>query len=101
MSAKLIERMDARVFYAPTPRRRYLTFKSAVAAEARARMTAKHPTEARETDDQGRVTHSGWHWRDDERLCRVFARYEKRLRRAGRAALQSPSPRIEEGHRDV
>lgn len=77
----VVERQSAVVFYAPTPRRRYLSLRGAVYAEARARMNLKYPSEAPQEDEYG-ITDRGWHWRDDPILCRIFDRYEKLLRRA-------------------
>lgn len=60
-------------FYAPTAKRSYLTKRSAAHAEARAMMRNKYPTEKQESDNIG-ITYRGWHWMEDERLCKVAAR---------------------------
>jgi hypothetical protein len=66
-----------KVFQAPTAGRWFLTRKAAALAEARARIRTKYPTESydRETGD------SGWHWTEDERLCRVYERLGRRIYR--------------------
>lgn len=70
-----IAQTQATVYLAPTAGRRYLTRKAAAAAEARALIRAKYPTER---DDAG---YSGWHWSNDDRLRRVHARLASRIYR--------------------
>jgi len=69
------------VYYAPTRRRAYLTKDAAAYAEARAMITRKYPIEGRVTEN-GFVVDSGWHWTEDDRLCKVYARLARILRRA-------------------
>lgn len=71
----------ATVYYAPTARRRYLTAESAARNEAKAQLRRKYPSEGRQTNDEGFTIDNGWHWSDDERLCRVFYRLWSKLLR--------------------
>lgn len=71
----LIERQPATVFWAPTARRRYFTRKAAADAEARALIRAKYPTERPDPD----VSFGGWHWQQDDRLCRLHRRLATRI----------------------
>lgn len=75
----MIERREAIVYYAPTAKRRYLTRRAAVSAEARAIIKDKYPNEDTEHDDSGRCTYPGWCWRElnrsevlHRRLCRLI-----------------------------
>ena len=76
-----IKPMPAIVYHAPTARRRYLTKKSAVRAEARALISRKHPTEKGEYDDMGRLTYEGWHWTNLPRSDVLFRRVCKMVER--------------------
>ena len=62
------------VWYAPTPRRRYLTKRAAIAAEARALITARHPKERQELDGFGRIAYPGWNWRELPRADVLYRR---------------------------
>jgi len=69
------------VWVAPTARRRYLTKRAAIHAEARALIQKRHPTERSHTDDFGRIEDPGWHWsalpRADvlfRRVCRIVGK---------------------------
>lgn len=75
-----VQPMIRTVYLAPTKGRSYLTKDAAAYAEARAMITRKYPTE-REEKESGRVVASGWHWTQDDRLCKVYARLARRLRR--------------------
>lgn len=79
---RVVRAMPATVYLAPTARRRYLTRRAAIRAEARALIARKYPTEEDEYDDMGRCTYGGFHWtqmpRADElfkRVCRMLERY--------------------------
>lgn len=65
-----IEPLKATVYLAPTARRRYLTKRAAVRAEARALLDAKYPAEKGDETDG----FSSWHWASDDRLARVYDR---------------------------
>jgi ribonuclease D len=69
---------QATVYRARSARRRFFTRKSAVRAEAIARIKSKHPTERDETDERGQNIGGGFHWtslpRADvllRRVCRL------------------------------
>jgi len=65
--------LTATVWLAPTARRRYLTKRAAITAEARALIKKKHPTERAEYE-QGRMIYSGWHWTSLPRADVLFRR---------------------------
>jgi hypothetical protein len=50
------------VWYAPTARKRYLTKRAAIRAEALARIKTKHEDYKAEYDDTGNMVFSGWNW---------------------------------------
>ena len=54
--------IDSTVWLAPTARRRYLTKRAAIHAEARALIQAKHPSERSHSDEFGRIEDPGFHW---------------------------------------
>lgn len=92
MSNEVVVALTATVFLAPTARRRYLTKKAAVRAEARALIARKHPTEREEYDDMGRCTYAGFHWsqmpRADElfrRVCRMVEHRSSKAQLSGSA----------------
>lgn len=79
-----ISTQTATVYYSPSAKRRYLTKRGAIAAEARAMIAKKYPTEFEERDERARVTHPGWHWSllphaEDlyQRLCRLLSKQSK------------------------
>ena len=74
--------LAATVWVAPTARRRYLTKRGAVAAEARALIKKRHPTERAEYE-QGHMIDSGWHWTSLPRADVLFRRV---CRLVGKAA---------------
>lgn len=69
--------MQVTVYRAPTARRRYLTKRAAVRAEARALLDRKYPAE--NGDDSDGFSH--WHWSGDDRLSRVYDRLVRALSR--------------------
>lgn len=77
-SPVLIERRRT-VFFAPGARKHFMTKRAAAQAEAKAMLSKKYPHERPEYD----VGFDGWHWRQDERLCRVYERLWRRILRAG------------------
>uniref|UniRef100_UPI003341C3B3 hypothetical protein n=1 Tax=Castellaniella defragrans TaxID=75697 RepID=UPI003341C3B3 len=77
-----IQTKPATAYYAPTKGRRYLTARAAAYGEAAAQLENKHPSEATEYDDFGRITYPGYSWREDERFVRVRQRYARLLLRA-------------------
>lgn len=76
-----VQPVSRTAYLAPTKGRAYLTKDAAAYAEARAMITRKYPTE-REEKENGRVVATGWHWTEDDRLCKVYTRLAQRLRRA-------------------
>lgn len=73
-----VKPIDSTVWLAPTARRRYLTKRAAIHAEARARIQAKYPSERSHSDEFGRIEDPGFHWsslpRSDvllRRVCRL------------------------------
>ena len=77
MHPRHVTPQTATVWLAPTAGRRYLTKRSAINAEARALILAKHPTEQAERDEIGQ-TYPGWHWSNMPR-AEVLLRRVKRL----------------------
>ena len=77
----IVKPLLATVYLAPTARRRYLTKKSAVRAEARALISRKHPTEKGEYDEAGMLTYEGWHWTSLPRSDVLFRRVCKMVER--------------------
>lgn len=78
----MIQQRTRETYYSTLARRHFLTKRAAFSAEARAMMSAKHPPEPYEPD-----TGAGWHWQEDEKLCRVYSRLLRRISRKGRDAL--------------
>jgi len=75
----MIETKQATVYYSSKAGRRYFSLNAAIAAEARALITHKYPTEPFEPD-----TGHEFHWSSldhagalYERLCRMIKRSEK------------------------
>lgn len=67
-----LEQRTQTVYFAPTARRTYITKKGAAAAEARARIKKKYPTERDDPECGG-----GWHWTslpNAEKLLKRYAR---------------------------
>lgn len=83
MSKKMcIRSQNATVYFSPTAKRRFLTKGAAIAAEARALISNKHPAEPAEHDDSGGLIYSGFHWRElprSEVLYRRVVRLVKGL----------------------
>jgi len=77
-----IEPLQATVYLAPTARRRYLTKRAAVRAEARALLDRKYPAEKGDESDG----YSRWHWSGDARLARVYDRLVRVIARGMQAA---------------
>jgi hypothetical protein len=69
-----VQEYNDRVYFSPTARRRFFTKRAAIRAEASALIARKYPKEPEERDEFGRTTYSGWHWRSDDRLCRLHDR---------------------------
>lgn len=76
----MIIRESAVVYRSTRSGRRFFTRRAAVAAEASAIIQSKYPTERQESDSIG-ITNRGWHWREDDRLCRVFNRLSRVISR--------------------
>ncbi len=70
----MIKKQSATIYYAATAKRRYFTKKAAIEAEAKAIIKQRYPTEQTERDDDGRVTHPGWHWRELKNSDKLFRR---------------------------
>ena len=70
------------VWVAPTARRRYLTKRGAIHAEARALIQKRHPTERTEYE-RGHIIYGGWHWTSLPRADVLFRRV---CRLVGKAA---------------
>jgi hypothetical protein len=68
----VIEIQRAKVYYAPTARRRYFSLQAAAAGEARALIKLDHPTEESDHDEFGRVTYPGFHWRQMESADKLY-----------------------------
>ena len=77
----MIEKMTATVYRAPTAGRRYFSVSAACAAEARALIQKRYPSEQPEYED-GRLTYPGSHWSE-------LPNSEKRLRRMTRLVRAS------------
>lgn len=75
----MIERKTAKVFYAPTRRRRYFDKRGCARGEASAMIERKYPRE--HTEDQYGTETVCWHWKDDERLHKVYERLWRLLER--------------------
>ena len=71
------------VWVAPTARRRYLTKRAAIHAEARALIKKRHPTERSHADNFGRIEDPGWHW---STLPRADVLFRRVCRLVGKAA---------------
>jgi len=67
-----LRKVQRTAFYAPTANRSYLTRKGAAHAEASALIRKKYPTEKPGWQDGPYAT--GWHWHQDERLCRLHTK---------------------------
>lgn len=76
-----IQAQATTAYYAPTRRKRYFTAIAAAKNEAKAMLRRKYPTEEAGTNEFGYPDGSGYHWSDDERLCRVFDRLWRSLLR--------------------
>jgi hypothetical protein len=74
--------LAATVWVAPTARRRYLTKRAAIHAEARALIEKRHPTERTEYE-QGQIIYGGWHW---TALPRSEVLFRRVCRLVGKAA---------------
>ena len=82
----MIEERTTVIYYSSNANRRYLTKAAAIKAEARALIKERYPTEDSEYDDQFRVTHPGWHWRQLENSDKFYRRVCRLIKSNMRAA---------------
>jgi hypothetical protein len=78
----------ATVWFAPTARRRFLTKRAAIAAEARALIEARHPRERQESDERG-ITYPGWSWRELPRSDVLYRRVSRMVLMRSNAVADS------------
>lgn len=76
----MIETRTAKIYYAPTARRRYLSKLAAIKGEARAIIMAKHPRQWPEPE----VGFSGWHWREIPRSDVLLRRMMQIVKRSSK-----------------
>lgn len=69
----MIETLQRVVYRSPSRGRAYFTAKAAAKAEANCMLAKKYPSEKPAYED-GFCFDPGYHWSEDERLCRVHAR---------------------------
>lgn len=80
---EVIQAQMAKVYYAPTKKRRYFSKSAAICAETKAKIFARHPPESADYDN-GHMTYPGWNIELDEP-----ERYSKMYRRLRRLVAKS------------
>ncbi len=89
----MIEVSTVTVYRSPTAGRRFLTARAACAAEARALIKRKYPSEQQEYED-GHMTYPGFHWVTLPNSEKLLRRMTRLVRASMAAAL---SQRVEGG----
>ena len=76
----VIKEVTRTVYFSPSKGRHYMTKKSALRAEASARLDARFPSEDTEFDDMGRITYPGFNWRNEPRAHVLLRRVIRLLK---------------------
>ncbi len=72
-----IEVRQRKAYYSSLANKHFFTKRGASDAEAAKIIEAKYPSEPYEHD-----TGAGWHWKEEERLCKLHKRISRRIRAA-------------------